>query len=57
MRDDAKTLPQNKMFKSPIGQYFVKPEVKKGFMPLLIEELIKARNKAKNELDRLSDPF
>ena len=45
------------MFKSPIGEYFVKPEVKKGFMPLIIEELIRARKKAKNELDKSTDTF
>ena len=42
---------------TPHGDYFVKPHVKKGILPLILEELIAARKKAKNELARATDPF
>jgi len=35
---------------TPHGDYFVKPSVKKGILPLILEELIAARKKAKFEL-------
>ena len=42
---------------TPNGDYFVKPHVKKGILPIILEELLAARKKAKNELARATDPF
>jgi len=35
----------------------VKPSVKKGILPLILEELLSARKRAKQELARATDPF
>ena len=35
----------------------MKPDVKKGILPLILEELIAARKKAKRELAQATDPF
>ena len=35
----------------------MKQSVKKGILPLILEELLAARKKAKNELARATDPF
>eukprot|EP00347_Sterkiella_histriomuscorum_P004321 403360889 len=40
--------------KTPTGDHFIKAEVKKGILPLILEELIEARKKAKKEF-ALSD--
>ena len=42
---------------TPNGDIFVKPEKKKGILPLILEELLGARKKAKNELAKATDPF
>ena len=42
---------------TPQGDYFVKPELKKGILPLILEELISARKNAKRELAMATDPF
>ena len=43
--------------KTPNKDCFIKREVKKGLLPMILEELISARKKAKNELARATDPF
>mmetsp|Transcript_43473 Transcript_43473/g.31294 ORF Transcript_43473/g.31294 Transcript_43473/m.31294 type:complete len:172 (+) Transcript_43473:1723-2238(+) len=42
---------------TPNGDYFIKKEVKKGILPMILEELISARKKAKQELAKSTDPF
>lgn len=42
---------------TPNGDTFVKPSVKKGILPLILEELLGARKRAKNALARATDPF
>jgi DNA polymerase delta subunit 1 len=42
---------------TPNGDYFVKSGVKKGILPLILEELIGARKQAKKELKDATDPF
>ena len=32
---------------TPAGEYFVKPHIKKGILPMIFEELIAAREEAK----------
>ncbi|CAD8059734.1 unnamed protein product [Paramecium primaurelia] len=36
---------------------FVKPNIRKGMLPLILEDLINARKKAKNQLAQETDPF
>ena len=53
----AKQYKDEDITKTPNGDWFVKPHVKKGILPLILEELIAARKKAKQELARATDPF
>jgi len=48
---------QEDLTHTPNGDYFVKPSVKKGILPLILEELIGARKKAKQALAKATDPF
>jgi len=43
--------------KTPRGDYFIKANVRKGLLPIILEELLSARKKAKNELAVATDPF
>jgi DNA polymerase delta subunit 1 len=42
---------------TPNGDTFMKANVKKGILPMILEELIGARKKAKIELAKATDPF
>lgn len=42
---------------TPNGDIFVKPHLRKGILPLILEELLGARKRAKNELAKATDPF
>jgi len=42
---------------TPNGDFFVKQSTRKGILPLILEELIGARKKAKLELAKATDPF
>jgi DNA polymerase delta subunit 1 len=42
---------------TPTGELFVKPHIRKGLLPVILEELIDARKKARDELKNTSDPF
>mmetsp|Transcript_23152 Transcript_23152/g.17565 ORF Transcript_23152/g.17565 Transcript_23152/m.17565 type:complete len:97 (+) Transcript_23152:906-1196(+) len=51
-------LPNRSMAeRTPNGDYFVSKQYKKGLLPMILEELINARKKAKLELARATDPF
>ena len=43
--------------RTPDGHIFVKKSLKKGILPLILEELIGARKQAKRELKEAKDPF
>lgn len=43
--------------RTPNGDYFIKKSKKKGILPIILEELIGARKKAKKELKEATDPF
>ena len=43
--------------RTPNGDIFVKPHIQKGILPLILEELIAARKRAKLALAQASDPF
>ncbi len=42
---------------APTGDCFVKPDLRKGVLPIILEELIGARKKAKADLKKETDPF
>ncbi|KAJ3090892.1 DNA-directed DNA polymerase delta [Quaeritorhiza haematococci] len=42
---------------SPNGDIFVKPDVRKGLLPTILENLISARKRAKADLKKETDPF
>ncbi|KAK1935941.1 DNA polymerase delta subunit [Babesia divergens] len=39
------------------GVYFIKPHVRKGVLPIIVEKLIEARQKAKAEMKTCTDPM
>ena len=43
----ARNWPEDQITQTPNGDYFVKPAVKKGILPVILEELIGARKRAK----------
>eukprot|EP00741_Cyanophora_paradoxa_P009639 tig00001545_g9337.t1 len=43
--------------KTPNGDVFVKSEVRRGILPIILDELLKARKKAKADLKEAKDPF
>lgn len=43
--------------KSPTGDCFVKSHLRKGILPIILEELLGARKRAKADLKRETDPF
>lgn len=57
--EDARKLnlaPEN-VNKTPSGEIFVKPDLQKGILPEILEELIAARKRAKADLKEAKDPF
>nr|AAA35303.1 DNA polymerase delta [Schizosaccharomyces pombe] len=42
---------------TPNGDYFVKPHVRKGLLPIILADLLNARKKAKADLKKETDPF
>lgn len=56
-KKEAEKFDEKDVTKTPNGDYFVKSTVKKGILPIILEELISARKQAKNELKNATDPF
>ncbi|XP_057550361.1 DNA polymerase delta catalytic subunit isoform X1 [Amaranthus tricolor] len=50
-------LPPESLNKTPSGETFVKPELQKGILPEILEELIAARKRAKADLKEAKDPL
>ncbi|CAG9321819.1 unnamed protein product [Blepharisma stoltei] len=48
--------PEN-IISTPSGDYFVKATIRKGILPIILEELIGARKKAREEIKQTDDPF
>lgn len=42
--------------RTPSGDYFVKPHIRKGILPTILEDLLAARKRAKNDLKKETDP-
>ena len=53
----AKQFPPEDLITTPNGDFFVNQRVKKGLLPMILEELIGARKRARQELAKTSDPF
>jgi DNA polymerase delta subunit 1 len=54
---DVKTMPEADYTRTPNGDFFIKPHVKKGLLPEILDELLKARKAAKKEMAMATDPF
>ena len=54
--DKSKYAPED-ITETPSGDLFVKTTKKKGILPMILEELIGARKRAKQELAKATDPF
>jgi len=54
---EVKKYDKEMIERTPNGDYFIKKEFKKGLLPIVLEELINARKKAKFELSQATDPF
>ncbi|KAL5993065.1 DNA polymerase delta catalytic subunit [Asimina triloba] len=50
-------LPAECVNKTPSGETFVKPNLQKGILPEILEELLAARKRAKTDLKEAKDPF
>ena len=49
-------LSEESITRTPNGDHFVKPSVKKGILPEILDELLAARKRAKNDLKKEKDP-
>ncbi|GJQ12626.1 hypothetical protein GpartN1_g4417.t1 [Galdieria partita] len=56
-KDDVKYLKPEDYIKSPSGDCYVRPTVKKGVLSKILEDLLSARKLAKKELEQATDPF
>ena len=50
-------VPEEDYIRTPSGDLFVKPHVRKGILPTILEDLLAARKKAKADLKKETDPF
>jgi DNA polymerase delta subunit 1 len=53
---EERKMDPNDYYRTPTGDYFVKEHIRKGILPIILEELISARKKAKEELKNVKDP-
>lgn len=52
-----RTLSADQYIKTPNGDCFVKSDVRKGLLPLILEEVLAARKRAKKQMSQETDPF
>ncbi|MCQ2816626.1 MAG: hypothetical protein MJ252_05085 [archaeon] len=52
-----KNVNEDDYFKTPTGDCFIKENVRRGLLPIILEELIAARKKAKADLAQATDPL
>lgn len=55
--DDLARVPEEDRERSPTGSWFVRETVKKGLLPIVLEELLTARARAKRDMKTAADPF
>lgn len=53
----TESMPSNEWEQTPTGDYFVRSGTFKGLLPRILEELLAARQKVKDELKNEKDPF
>ena len=51
------SMKPEEFIKTPSNNYFVKASVRKGILPVILEDLLSARKKAKNDLKKETDPL
>lgn len=56
-QSNLKDMKPDEFIKTPSGDYFVKATVRKGLLPEILENLLSARKKAKEDLKKETDPF
>ena len=55
--NEAKQLNADQFTKTPSGSYFVKHSMRKGLLPDILEQLLAARKRAKEDLKKETDPL
>ena len=50
-------LSADEYIRTPSGDYFVKTNLRKGILPIVLEDLLNARKRAKADLKKETDPF
>jgi DNA polymerase delta subunit 1 len=56
-QSQARELPADAYVRTPTGACFIKSHVRRGVLPDILDELIKARAQARKDLKEASDPF
>ncbi|XP_074639008.1 DNA polymerase delta catalytic subunit-like [Acropora palmata] len=56
-QSDLKSLKPDEFIKTPSGDHFIKASIRKGLLPEILENLLSARKKAKDDLKKETDPF
>ncbi|CAG7820515.1 unnamed protein product [Allacma fusca] len=54
---EMNSMQPDEFIKTPANNYFVKASVRKGILPVILEDLLSARKKAKNDLKNETDPL
>ncbi|KAM3572568.1 hypothetical protein VYU27_005410, partial [Nannochloropsis oceanica] len=56
-REEKMALPPDSYITTPSQESFVKPSVRKGILPLILDELLAARKRAKKDMAAATDPM
>lgn len=56
-RDQIKNYKPEDYTKTPVGYYFLKKHIKEGLIPVILSEILKARQKAKDDMKKEKDPL
>jgi DNA polymerase delta subunit 1 len=56
-REEKQALPPSSYITTPSQESFVKPSVRKGILPLILDELLAARKRAKRDMAAATDPM
>lgn len=55
--EQAHTVPADKVTKTPCGHVFIKRDTRQGLLPVILEELLAARKRAKKAMAEAEDPL
>merc|ERR1719155_428854 len=55
--EQVKHAEPESMTRSPTGCHFVKSQTRRGLLPMILEELLAARKRAKKEMKEATDPL